>query len=79
MLLGNMKFKLDAVNTMIQTLPQSTREIMNNTDELIRRSGILVTACNELYIQVRDVGAYVKHPPNIISIASARHAALYLS
>lgn len=32
MLLENMKFKLDAMNAIIQTLPQSTREIMNNAD-----------------------------------------------
>ena len=75
--LENMKFKLDTVNAMIKTLPQSTREIMNNADELIRRSVILATTCDELYSQVRDAGAYVKHPPNIINIASAK--ALYLS
>lgn len=45
MLLENMKFKLDAMNAMIQTLPQSTVEIMSNVDELIRRSDILVTTC----------------------------------
>ena len=32
MLLENMKFKLDAMNAIIQTLPQSTRETMNNAD-----------------------------------------------
>lgn len=77
--LENMKFKLDKINAMIQRLPQSTREIMSNADELIRRSDILVTACNELYKEVVDVGAYVKHPTGIISIASARDAAMYLS
>ena len=77
MLPENMKYKLDAMNAMIQTLPQSTREIMNNADELIRRSVILATTYDELYSQVRDAGAYVKHPPDIIGIASAK--ALYLS
>lgn len=33
MLLENMKFKLDAMNAMIQTLPQSTVEIMSNVDD----------------------------------------------
>ena len=79
MLLDNMKFKLDKINAMIQTLPQSTREIMSNADELIRRSGILAATCNELYIQVRDVGAYVKPSPDILGIAAARQAAMYLS
>ena len=32
MLLGNMKFKLDAMDAMMQTLPQSTVEIMSNVD-----------------------------------------------
>jgi hypothetical protein len=52
---------------------------MSDADELIRRSDILVRACNELYIQVKDVGAYVKHPVGIFSIATARDCALYLS
>jgi len=77
--LENMKFKLDKINAMIQGLPQSTREIMSNADEVIRRSGILVNACNELYKEVVDVGAYVKHPTGMLSIATARDAALYLS
>ena len=77
--LENMKFKLDTVNAMIQTLPQSTREIISNADELIRRSDILVNTCNELYLQVKDAGAYVKRPTGIFSIATARDAAMYLS
>lgn len=77
--LENMKFDLDRLNAAIQSLPQSTREIMSNADELIRRSDILVTACNELYKEVKDVGAYVKHPVGIFSIATARDCALYLS
>lgn len=77
--LENMKFKLDKINAAIQSLPQNTREIMNNAVELIRRSDILVKTCNELYIQVKDVSAYVKHPVGIFSIATARDCALYLS
>lgn len=77
--LENMKFDLDRLNAAIQSLPQSTREIMSNADELIRRSDILVKACNELYLQVKDVGAYVKRPVGIFSIATARDCSLYLS
>lgn len=76
--LKNMNFELDRINALIQTLPQSTREIMNNADELIRRSGILVTACNELYIQVKDVGAYIKRPTGLFAVTS-KDAVLYLS
>lgn len=63
--LENMKFDLDTLNAAIQSLPQRTREIISNADELIRRSDILVTACNELYIQIKDVGAYVKRPTGL--------------
>lgn len=76
--LENMKFDLDRLNALIQTLPQSTREIMNNADELTRRSDILVKACSELYIQVKDVGAYLKRY-NDVSAVSCKDAALYLS
>lgn len=76
--LKNMNFELDRINALIQTLPQSTREIMNNADELIRRSGILVNACNELYLQVRDVGAYIKRPTGLFAV-TGKDAALYLS
>ncbi len=38
---------------------------MSNADELIRRSDILVTTCNALYKEVKDVGAYVKRPTGI--------------
>ena len=78
MLLENMKFKLDAMNAIIQTLPQSTREIMGNADELIRRSGILVTVCNELYKEVKDVGAYIKCPTGLWAL-TGKDAAMYLS
>ena len=73
-----MKFKLDKINAMIQTLPQSTREIMGNADELIRRSGILVTVCNELYKEVKDVGAYIKCPTGLWAL-TGKDAAMYLS
>ena len=76
--LENMKFKLDTANAMIQTLPQSTIENMNNADELIRRSDILVTTCNELYKEVKDVGAYVKRPIGIWALTS-KNVAMYLS
>ena len=78
MLLDNMKFKLDKINAMIQTLPQSTREIMSNADELIRRSGILVTVCNELYKEVKDVGAYVKCPTGLWAL-TGKDTSMYLS
>lgn len=70
-----MKFKLDAMNAMIQTLPQSTGEIMSNADELIRRSDILVTTCNALY---KEVGAYVKRPTGICAL-TGKDVAMYLS
>lgn len=73
-----MMFKLDAMNVMIQTLPQSTGEIMSNADELIRRSDILVTTCNELYKEVKDVGAYVKRPTGIWAL-TGKDVAMYLS
>lgn len=76
--LENMKSKLDMINAMIQTLPQSTREIMNNVDELTRRSDILVKACNELYLQVKDVGAYVKRTTGLLAV-TGKDAAMYLS
>lgn len=76
--LENMKSKLDMINAMIQSLPQSTREIMSNADELIRRSDILVTACNELYKEVKDVGAYVKRQTGIM-VVTGKDAAMYLS
>lgn len=76
--LENMKSKLDMINAMIQTLPQSTREIMNNADELIRRSDILVNTCNELYKEVKDVGAYVKRQTGIM-VVTGKDAAMYLS
>lgn len=76
--LENMKSKLDMINAMIQTLPQSTREIMSNADELIRRSDILVRACNELYLQVKDVGAYVKRATGLWAV-TGKDAAMYLS
>ena len=76
--LENMKSKLDMINAMIQTLPQSTREIMSNADELIRRSDILVRACNELYKEVKDVGAYVKRPTGLWEV-TGKNAAMYLS
>ena len=73
-----MKFDLDRLNAMVQSLPASTREIMSNADELIRRSDILVKACNELYIQVKDVGAYVKRPTGLWAV-TGKDAAMYLS
>lgn len=76
--LENMKFDLDRLNAAIQSLPQSTREIMSNADELIRRSDILVTACNELYKEVKDVGAYVKRQTGIM-VVTGKDAAMYLS
>ena len=76
--LENMKFDLDRLNAAIQSLPQSTREIMSNADELIRRSDILVTACNELYKEVKDVGAYVKRPTGLWTV-TGKDAAMYLS
>ena len=51
---------------------------MNNADELIRRSDILVTTCNELYKEVKDVGAYVKRPIGIWALTS-KDVAMYLS
>ena len=78
MLPENMKYKLDAMNAMIQTLPQSTGEIMSDADELIRRSDILVTTCNALYKEVKDVGAYVKRPTGIWAL-TGKDAAMYLS
>lgn len=76
--LENMKFKLDKINAMIQPSPKSTREIMSNADELIRRSDILVNACNELYIQVKDVGVYVKRLKGLWSV-TGNNTAMYLS
>lgn len=76
--LENMKSKLDMINAMIQTLPQSTKEIMSNADELIRRSDILVNTCNELYKEVKDVGAYVKRQTGIM-VVTGKDAAMYLS
>lgn len=76
--LKNMNFELDRLNALIQTLPQSTREIMNNADELTRRSDILVKACSELYLQAKDVGAYLKRYNGISSVA-CKDAAMYLS
>ena len=73
-----MKFDLDRLNAAIQSLPQSTREIMNNADELIRRSDILVNTCNELYKEVKDVGAYVKRATGLWAV-SGKDAAMYLS
>lgn len=76
--LENMKFDLDRLNAAIQSLPYSTREIMSNADELIRRSDILVTTCNELYKEVKDVGAYVKRQTGIM-VVTGKDAAMYLS
>lgn len=77
--LENMKFDLDRLNAAIQSLPQSTREIMSNADELIRRSDILVKACNELYKEVKDVGAYVKRATEPLWAVFGKIAALNLS
>ena len=51
---------------------------MGNADELIRRSGILVTVCNELYKEVKDVGAYIKCPTGLWAL-TGKDAAMYLS
>lgn len=51
---------------------------MSNADELIRRSDILVTTCNALYKEVKDVGAYVKRPTGIWAL-TGKVVAMYLS
>lgn len=76
--LDNLKCNLDIVKGIINGLPDDIKKVMNDKDELIRRSDILVNTCNELYIQVRDVGAYIKRPTGIMAVTS-KEAAMYLS